>query len=79
MSEKIRHYQHTFYFNTGIGLTAPDPKGSFMTPDGVEIPMGKGCKADIGYSSLLYNEFIVYDVGQINMKYMFQMNFKYKW
>lgn len=70
---------HTHCLFSGIGMTAPDPKGSFMTKDGVEIPMGVGMKADIGYSSLLYNEFIVYDAAQINMQYMFKMNFKYKW
>jgi len=67
------------YIPAGIGRTCPDPKASYMTPDGVEIPMGKGVDGYQGATSLLYNEFIVYDVAQINMKYMFKMNFKYKW
>ncbi|KAL4239025.1 Poly [ADP-ribose] polymerase 1 [Mactra antiquata] len=41
----------------GVGMTAPDPKEKYITPDGVEIPLGKGMKADVGYSSLLYNEY----------------------
>ncbi|XP_052769011.1 poly [ADP-ribose] polymerase 1-like [Mya arenaria] len=64
----------------GIGSTCPDPAGSYVTPDGMEIPMGKGMQGGYkGQTSLLYNEFIVYDAAQINMKYMFKMNFKYKW
>ncbi|XP_060555294.1 poly [ADP-ribose] polymerase 1-like [Ruditapes philippinarum] len=63
----------------GLGMTMPDPKESYMTPDGVEIPLGQSTKAPVGYSSLLYNEFIVYDVAQINMKYLLKMDFKYKW
>ncbi|XP_046355890.2 poly [ADP-ribose] polymerase 1-like [Haliotis rufescens] len=63
----------------GIGMTAPDPKGTYTTPKDVVIPMGKGCNADIKYSSLLYNEFIVYDVAQVNIKYLLKMKFNYKW
>lgn len=63
----------------GIGMATPDPKGSFTTEDGVVIPMGKNAKADISYSSLLYNEYIVYDVAQVNIKYMLKTKFNYKW
>lgn len=41
-------------------MTMPDPKESYTTPDGVEIPLGKGTKAEVGYSSLLYNEYPFY-------------------
>lgn len=63
----------------GIGMTCPNPKGDYTSPDGVVIPIGEGSDANRGYSSLLYNEFIVYDTAQINMKYLLKMNFKYKW
>ena len=59
-------------------MTEPDPSGSYTTDDGVVIPMGKCSKAKIPYSSLLYNEFIVYDVAQINCQYLFKMDFKFK-
>jgi len=64
----------------GMGKTAPDPSGTVVTDDGVIVPSGK-CKAvDLGTaSSLLYNEFIVYDTAQIRMKYFFKMKFNYKW
>ncbi|KAL5008566.1 hypothetical protein ScPMuIL_014147 [Solemya velum] len=63
----------------GVGRTMPDPNGIFKMEDGTEIPMGQGMDAKKNQSSLLYNEFIVYDIAQVNIKYMLKMNFKYKW
>ncbi|XP_013411414.1 poly [ADP-ribose] polymerase 1-like [Lingula anatina] len=63
----------------GLGMTMPDPKDDYKTPEDVIIPKGKGISAPIGQTSLLYNEFIVYDVAQVNIKYLLKMNFKYKW
>uniref|UniRef100_A0A1I8NDN9 Poly [ADP-ribose] polymerase n=1 Tax=Musca domestica TaxID=7370 RepID=A0A1I8NDN9_MUSDO len=62
----------------GRGRTMPDPKESYMREDGVEIPLGKPISDENFKSSLLYNEFIVYDIAQVNIQYMFRMNFKYK-
>jgi poly [ADP-ribose] polymerase 1 len=63
----------------GCGRTAPDPKHSYVTSDGVEIPLGKGIDCGIGYSSLLYNEYIVYDVSQVRMKYLLKVEFDYSY
>ncbi|XP_013395651.1 poly [ADP-ribose] polymerase 1 [Lingula anatina] len=63
----------------GLGMTMPDPKDDYKTPEDVIIPKGKGISAPVGQTSLLYNEFIVYDVAQVNIKYLLKMNFKYKW
>ena len=38
-------------------MACPDPAGSYTTPDGVVIPMGKGIDSAVGQSSLLYNEY----------------------
>lgn len=62
----------------GRGRTMPDPSESVVRADGVEIPLGKPITDDKLKSSLLYNEFIVYDIAQVNIQYMFRMNFKYK-
>ena len=43
----------------------------------VGVPMGKGAESGVQGSSLLYNEFIVYDVEQIRMKYLLQVKFDY--
>lgn len=45
-------------------MTEPDPEGSYIGGDGVEIPMGKGINSVIKQSSLLYNEYpFSYDFG----------------
>ena len=67
----------------GKGKTAPDPKGRVPAPGmaDVAIPMGKGQRvADpevASRSSLLYNEFIVYDTKQIRQKYVLKVRFNY--
>uniref|UniRef100_A0A1A9WQP6 Poly [ADP-ribose] polymerase n=1 Tax=Glossina brevipalpis TaxID=37001 RepID=A0A1A9WQP6_9MUSC len=63
----------------GHGRTMPDPKESHYRQDGVEIPLGKPITDPDLKSSLLYNEFIVYDIAQVNIQYLFLMNFKYKY
>lgn len=60
----------------GMGKTYPDPAESHVNGDGVEIPLGKPVTDTKLKSSLLYNEFIVYDVAQVNVKYLFKLNFK---
>ncbi|XP_058116089.1 poly [ADP-ribose] polymerase-like [Anopheles ziemanni] len=62
----------------GVGHTQPNPKASHIRPDGVEIPLGKGVPVKGVNSPLLYNEYIVYDVAQVNCQYLLKMNFKYK-
>ena len=62
----------------GVGMTHPDANESKVTEKGVTIPLGKPVQSS-ERSSLLYNEFIVYDVAQINIKYMLQVDFKFKY
>ncbi|CTQ86410.1 Poly [ADP-ribose] polymerase [Caenorhabditis elegans] len=58
----------------GLGRQCPREIGSYNHPDGYTIPLGltymqlQG-KQDVDYH-LLYNEFIVYDVDQIQLKYL---------
>ena len=60
----------------GMGATTP---GSIVTLDnGCEVPMGPGVEDSTSRTSLLYNEYIVYDTSQINIKYLFQLKFNYK-
>ncbi len=46
--------------------------------EGVKVPCGEPSKSGAVGSSLLYNEYIVYDVGQINIKYLLKVKFNYK-
>ncbi|CAF0799278.1 unnamed protein product [Adineta ricciae] len=62
----------------GCGQTIPDPKENYFTDDGVLIPMGHGVNANIAHSSLLYNEYIVYDTDQIKIKYLLRLDFQYE-
>ncbi|KAF1470035.1 Poly [ADP-ribose] polymerase 1, partial [Pygoscelis antarcticus] len=61
----------------GLGKTAPDPTAT-TTLGGVEIPLGNGISTGINDTCLLYNEYIVYDVAQVNLKYLLKLKFNYK-
>ncbi|XP_036406420.1 poly [ADP-ribose] polymerase 1 isoform X2 [Megalops cyprinoides] len=61
----------------GLGRTAPDPSATVML-DGVQVPLGRGTNTNIDDTSLLYNEYIVYDVAQVNLKYLLKIKFHYQ-
>ncbi|KAJ8274754.1 hypothetical protein COCON_G00093790 [Conger conger] len=61
----------------GLGRNAPDPSAT-VTLDGVQVPLGKGINTNIEDTSLLYNEYIVYDVAQVNLKYLLKIKFNYQ-
>ena len=65
----------------GKGKTHPDPAGNATLPGdpALTVPMGKGKDSGIGHrSTLLYDEFIVYDTAQVRQKYVLTVKFKYK-
>lgn len=62
----------------GLGKTYPDPSEAKKLEDGVVVPIGKPVEDSKMASDLLYNEYIVYDVAQVNIKYLFKMRFNYK-
>ena len=43
-----------------------------------QVPCGVGVKDSEKKTDLLYNEYIVYDVAQVQAKYLFRMKFNYK-
>lgn len=61
----------------GLGGNQPDPAATVTLPDGVKVPAGPTVQTAAG-RSLLYNEFIVYDVAQIRMRYLVQTKFAYR-
>lgn len=61
----------------GLGRTVPDPNITSEL-DGVHVPLGLGVPSGINDTSLLYNEYIVYDVAQVNLKYLLKLKFNYK-
>ena len=62
----------------GCGSTSPDESTYITMDDGCVIPCGKGVKDTKMNTSLLYNEYIVYDTSQIKMKYLLKMKFNYE-
>lgn len=52
------------------GLFHPDPSNS-LDIDGLEVPAGEiQTRSDMTGRQLLHNEFIVYDVSQVKMRYL---------
>lgn len=75
--EKLPKGKHS---TLGRGRTQPDPQNVYKTEDGVEVPLGTGVPADLNKPlALLYNEYIVYDVAQVKVRYLIRMKFKYKY
>lgn len=58
----------------GIGQTYPNPECAEYR-DGVEIPLGIPITDLTVESALLYNEYIVYNEAQVNIKYLFNLKF----
>jgi len=67
----------------GCGKTIPDPSEQIYMEEGkLAVPIGKGINGGNLYpklknSQLLYNEFIVYDIAQIKIKYLLKLKFHY--
>ena len=61
-----------------IANVLPFPEFHY-TNDGILIPMGHAIPSDARQTSLLYNEYIVYNTDQINMKYLLRADFQYKY
>ncbi|XP_050138423.1 poly [ADP-ribose] polymerase 2-like isoform X6 [Malus sylvestris] len=63
----------------GVGGTEPDFSEAQLLDDGVVVPLGKPKEnTSRPKGSLLYNEYIVYNVEQIRMRYVVQVNFNFK-
>jgi len=62
----------------GIGRTAPAPASTVQTEGGVPVPLGKPTPTGVKDTTLLYNEYIVYDTAQILTKYLCQVNFVFQ-
>ncbi|XP_010069904.2 poly [ADP-ribose] polymerase 2 [Eucalyptus grandis] len=59
----------------GVGATSPDPSEAQALEEGVVVPLGRPKEQSERKGALLYNEYIVYNVDQIRMRYVVQVNF----
>ncbi|XP_053972152.1 poly [ADP-ribose] polymerase [Hylaeus volcanicus] len=74
--EKLPSGKHS---TLGRGQTEPDPECVYKMEDNVEVPYGPPVRAKLPKkSTLLYNEYIVYDVAQVKARYLLKMKFRYK-
>jgi hypothetical protein len=58
----------------GMGTNTPDPSGTSILDDGLIIPMGKMINSQRSGLSLQYDEYIVYNVDQIKIRYALILN-----
>ena len=65
--------------NSTWGQGRSTPSGYSTLSDGVKVPNGKLCTSNVPGGSLLYDEFIVYDQNQINLRYIVQVKGKFKY
>lgn len=76
-AEYVEKLDPGLHSTKGVGKTEPDPAGT-KELDGCKVPVGAGVKDGNKKTDLLYNEYIVYDVAQVQAKYLLQMKFNYK-
>ncbi|CAN6693718.1 unnamed protein product [Malus baccata var. baccata] len=62
----------------GVGGTEPDSSKVESLDDGVMVPLGQQKENTSHEGSLRHNEYIVYNVEQIRMRYVVQVNFNFK-
>ncbi|KAI9005294.1 poly polymerase catalytic domain-containing protein [Gaertneriomyces semiglobifer] len=65
----------------GVGQTRPDPEGAISDPKdpNVKVPSGKPVKTNEQGCNLLYDEFIVYSVEQVKIRYLLKTKFHFKY
>ena len=65
----------------GVGKSEPDKEDWVTLDDGCVVPIGElKCNIDpkkASEYSLLYNEYIVYDVSQVKLRYLVKVQFEY--
>lgn len=57
----------------GCGYNIPDPKGDIAYEGNSKLAAGKIIRNEDKNGSLLYNEFIVYNVDQVELRYLFKI------
>ncbi|KAF7260628.1 hypothetical protein EG68_01787 [Paragonimus skrjabini miyazakii] len=61
----------------GVGSVTPNPATFYTNADGVVYPIGDPINSGVSKTSLIYNEYIVYDVAQVKQKYLVRVKFNY--
>jgi hypothetical protein len=61
-----------------VGIIQPNQKLAKKLPDGTLVPMGKLLRHDNLISSLMYNEYIIFDEEQVELEYLVKVRFNFK-
>ena len=61
----------------GLGRQAPDMKEKYQMPSGAVVPLGKPMHTKVTEGWLDHNEYVVYDVAQINPRFLVKVKFDY--
>jgi len=61
----------------GVGRMTPVAKNYVTKDDGVVVPMGPAGTKDTQNCMLQYNEYIVYDVAQVRMRFVLRVQFQF--
>lgn len=77
-AENIKKLPYGKHSTKGVGINTPDTDDHVVVGD-VTIPIGKLVKSNMTGCALSYDEFIVYDVSQIKMRYVVVVDQKSKW
>lgn len=62
----------------GLGKNKPLEEEFETWGDQVTVPCGRPVAAAVSNTNLLYNEYIVYDTAQINLRFLLKVRFKHK-
>ena len=63
----------------GVGKTQPNPDTMVTLDDGTLVPVGLPVyNPAAGDSSLLYNEYVVYNINQVKLKYLVKVRFDFQ-
>ncbi|KAF0983294.1 hypothetical protein FDP41_010359 [Naegleria fowleri] len=75
--EKLPKGYHSCF---GHGKTEPnDSMAKYICDGKVKVPLGTPTASKVPrHAALLYNEYIVYDIAQVNIKYLLKVKFNYK-
>uniref|UniRef100_A0A915LM35 Poly [ADP-ribose] polymerase n=1 Tax=Meloidogyne javanica TaxID=6303 RepID=A0A915LM35_MELJA len=61
----------------GIGKIVPKAEETKILDDGIEVPCGKPVDAECQDTTLIYNEFIVYNLEQIRERFLVEFTYQY--
>ena len=77
-AEMLDHPPSGCHSTFGEGKTRTNPKHTFVTSEGVSVPLGKPVSANLdGDSDLLYNEYVVYDEARVRIRYLCKVRFSF--